>query len=123
MDQFDTRREARRQLALERLGSDHPACPCGETDPSCLQLTWCPPNNLGEEKILIICRNCRAKQNPPPKSIVKVKRNAFCIVCLEDDARCLELHHIAGRKFADDVVVVCCNCHGKLSDMQKDHEQ
>lgn len=48
-------------------------------------------------------------------------RNPACSSCMEDDPRCLELHHIAGRKFSDDVVCLCRNCHRKLSDDQIDH--
>jgi hypothetical protein len=44
-----------------------------------------------------------------------------CIMCGEDDSRCLELHHIAGRQFDDDLAIVCRNCHRRLSDAQKDH--
>jgi hypothetical protein len=32
----------------------------------------------------------------------------------------LELHHIRGRKFGE-LVIVCRNCHRKLSDAQNDH--
>ena len=35
--------------------------------------------------------------------------------------RCLEAHHIAGRKFDDATVIVCRNCHRILSNDQKDH--
>ena len=44
-----------------------------------------------------------------------------CVGCGEDDPRCLEAHHIAGRAFDDQTVPVCRNCHRKLSDAQKDH--
>lgn len=44
-----------------------------------------------------------------------------CLHCPEDDARCLELHHVAGRAMHDDVVIVCRNDHRRLSDFQKDH--
>jgi hypothetical protein len=44
-----------------------------------------------------------------------------CVVCNEDDPSCLELHHIPGRKFGDELVIVCRNCHRKLGDAQKDH--
>jgi len=44
-----------------------------------------------------------------------------CCACPERDPRCLELHHIAGRKNHDDTVPVCRNCHRKLSDLQLDH--
>ena len=39
-----------------------------------------------------------------------------CIVCGEDDWRCLELHHIAGHTFDDQAVILCRNCHRKQSD-------
>ena len=48
-------------------------------------------------------------------------RNPACVSCGEDDPRCLELHHPTGRKFSDDVVCICRNCHRKVSDDQKDH--
>lgn len=44
-----------------------------------------------------------------------------CVVCGEDDPRCLEAHHLAGRAFDGQTVPVCRNCHRKLSDDQKDH--
>jgi DNA-binding transcriptional LysR family regulator len=44
-----------------------------------------------------------------------------CVVCGETDPRCLEKHHLAGEKYADDLVTVCRNCHRKLSDDQLDH--
>jgi hypothetical protein len=44
-----------------------------------------------------------------------------CINCGLEDVRCLEAHHIAGRKFGDATVIVCRNCHRILSDDQKDH--
>jgi hypothetical protein len=44
-----------------------------------------------------------------------------CIYCPEDDWRCLESHHIAGRAFDDLTMIVCRNHHRKLSDKSKDH--
>ena len=46
-----------------------------------------------------------------------------CCMCGETDDRCLEAHHIAGRKYASETGLVCRNCHRKLSDTQKDHPQ
>jgi hypothetical protein len=54
----------------------------------------------------------RAEQFPP---------GAQCIICPERDPRCFEWHHVAGHTFGDEQVVVCRNCHRKLSDKQKDH--
>ena len=39
-----------------------------------------------------------------------------CIVCGEDDWRCLELHHVAGRAYDELGVILCRNCHRKQSD-------
>lgn len=47
--------------------------------------------------------------------------NPLCVICGEDDWRCLEEHHIAGQAFGEDLVTVCRNCHRKLSDDQYDH--
>jgi hypothetical protein len=44
-----------------------------------------------------------------------------CLFCDEDDPCCLESHHISGKKFGDECVIVCRNHHRKLSDKQKDH--
>lgn len=48
-------------------------------------------------------------------------QNPRCVHCGEIDPVVLELHHIAGRKYHDDVAIVCANCHRKLSDKQRDH--
>ena len=50
-------------------------------------------------------------------------RTPKCLHCPENDPRCLELHHIAGRKFDDEMVIECRNCHRKLTDLQKDHPE
>jgi hypothetical protein len=44
-----------------------------------------------------------------------------CVLCGEDDYRCLEGHHIAGRAYDPYTMIFCRNCHRKLSDMQTDH--
>ena len=119
MDQITLTRERRRQLALERLGSHCPSCPCGEKNWRCLQLKPNPMVANGGS-CTIICRNCRCKQRSNSK-ICQSNADRACLICTEADSRCLELHHIAGRAYADDCVVVCSNCHTKLSEMQKDH--
>lgn len=45
----------------------------------------------------------------------------LCKLCGESDPRCLERHHIAGRQFGEAIVIVCRNCHRRLSDAQYDH--
>jgi hypothetical protein len=49
--------------------------------------------------------------------------NPRCIRCGEDDWLCLERHHIAGQAFDDLTVIVCRNCHRKLSDNPKGYPQ
>jgi hypothetical protein len=44
-----------------------------------------------------------------------------CIECGLDDVRCLEAHHVAGRKFDDTTAIFCRNHHCILGDDQKDH--
>ena len=44
-----------------------------------------------------------------------------CGVCGEADGRCLEAHHVAGHKHDDVTVLVCRNCHRKVSDDQRDY--
>jgi hypothetical protein len=45
----------------------------------------------------------------------------ICPACGETDWRCMELHHVAGQKLDAFTVIVCLNCHRKLTDDQKDH--
>ncbi len=47
--------------------------------------------------------------------------NPICVGCGHTDWRCVELHHIAGQKYHDDLAIVCRNCHRVLSDAQCDH--
>src|SRR5262249_3708236 len=47
--------------------------------------------------------------------------NPRCFVCGESDWRCIEPHHLAGRKNDDLTTNTCPNCHRRLSDDQKDH--
>lgn len=48
-------------------------------------------------------------------------QKASCVVCGEHDLRCIEMHHLAGQHFHDELQSVCRNCHRKLSDVQRDH--
>lgn len=63
-----------------------------------------------------------------PREIRKQRRleklgsnNPICGTCGECDYRVLERHHVAGRKHDPDTVVICRNCHRKVSDDQQDH--
>lgn len=46
-----------------------------------------------------------------------------CGTCGESDDRTLELHHVAGRKDDPATVIICRNCHRKVTDEQKDHPE
>lgn len=45
-----------------------------------------------------------------------------CMTCGESDWRCLELHHIAGRAYDASTVILCRNCHRKLSDPSENRD-
>ena len=47
-------------------------------------------------------------------------RNPVCVLCGEDNPFCLEQHHIAGQHHHDDLSIICCNCHRKVTEQQKD---
>ena len=64
----------------------------------------------------------KAKEARKQKRLETLGSNhPVCIICGEDNAHCLELHHLAGQAYGDDLSTVCRNCHRKLSDDQKDH--
>ncbi len=44
-----------------------------------------------------------------------------CVFCGEGDWCCLEFHHVSGHAYGEEGVVVCRNCHRKVSDPQKGH--
>ena len=44
-----------------------------------------------------------------------------CTFCDATDPFALELHHIAGQEFGDELVIVCLNHHAMLSNAYKDH--
>jgi hypothetical protein len=50
-------------------------------------------------------------------------RTPCCVGCGETHPAVFEQHHIAGRKYFDDTVTLCLNCHRKQSDKQRDHVQ
>ncbi len=47
--------------------------------------------------------------------------NPLCGECGEADSRCLELHHVADHGCDKATVILCRNCHRKVTDDQKDH--
>lgn len=66
----------------------------------------------------------KAQETRKQKRLEKLgSNNPVCVTCGENDWRCLEEHHIAGKDYDDDLAIVCRNCHRKLSDNQEDHPQ
>ncbi len=68
---------------------------------------------------------------PPDMTMERRKQRALqrlgaddpqCMTCGEADWRCLELHHIAGRAYDDSTVILCRNCHRKLSDPSENRD-
>lgn len=49
--------------------------------------------------------------------------NPKCVRCPENDPLVLERHHIAGQAYDEATVIMCRNCHRKLSDLQRDHPE
>lgn len=43
-------------------------------------------------------------------------QHPVCLLCGEDNYRCLELHHVAGQAYDQITGILCRNCHRKLSD-------
>lgn len=122
MDDIECNRERRRQTGLDKLGTDDPFCGCGQDDWRCLLLFPSEAPSTGREPV-ILCRNCYRKMRcPRTKSRLIGLDSFFCPFCGEDDPHCRERHHVAGQAFDPWTVDVCCNCHGKLTDMQKDHQ-
>lgn len=66
--------------------------------------------------------NSIAKEARKQARLEKLGSNEpLCGTCGERDERCLENHHVAGRKRDDFTLAVCANCHRKVTDDQKDH--
>lgn len=47
--------------------------------------------------------------------------DAKCAICGLSDPICLEFHHLAGRRYDEEGVMLCRNHHAVLSDAQRDH--
>lgn len=114
---------------------------CSRTE----DVRWCHLSGFGERKTRIaVCRECFPTLNEthpnasasvvPTMTETEMRRetrrqkaldrlgsdNPRCRVCGQNYVGCLELHHLEGEAFGQTLVVVCRNCHRKLSDLQKD---
>jgi len=45
----------------------------------------------------------------------------ICGTCGERDWSCLDAHHVADHRRDEATVIVCANCHRRVTDNQKDH--
>jgi len=48
-------------------------------------------------------------------------QHPICVTCGETDWRCLEVHHIVDCDGKSATVILCANCHRKVTDAQKGH--
>jgi hypothetical protein len=48
-------------------------------------------------------------------------QHPICATCGETDWRCLEIHHIVDCDGKSATVILCANCHRKVTDSQKNH--
>ncbi len=70
-------------------------------------------------------------KHPPDMDLEQKKQRAIlrlgtddprCATCAEPDWRCLERHHVAGRAYDESAVILCRNCHRKLSDPSENRD-
>jgi hypothetical protein len=124
-------RESRHRNQLRRLGCNDPKCVfCGLQKPICLWVQRLPGQNSLGENTRIICANCAADNMCPPATKAsrerglrsKFRRLGFsdpkCGVCGCTKILTLRVDHLAGRKFGDDVWLVCANCHEERTELQ-----
>ena len=63
-----------------------------------------------------------ARETRKQRRLEKLGTNSpLCGDCGVNDWRCLELHHVADHGCDDGTVILCRNCHRRVSDDQKDH--
>ena len=55
------------------------------------------------------------------RRLEKLGDNPRCAIDGETDWRVLEIHHVADYGCDPTTVILCANCHKKLTDAQKDH--
>jgi hypothetical protein len=126
-----------------------PTTVCADCGRSGATLRRCRLTGMGDHaRHIILCGEClqrmivkspsaeRAREPASPAMSEKERRyetrrqkafarlgtdHPMCACCAETNWRCMELHHLEGKEFGKTLIVVCRNCHRKLSDAQKDH--
>jgi hypothetical protein len=122
-------REAKKRSDLLRLGSHDPkCCKCGLQKLVCLRIETLPQGRPPADK-RIICFNCQAEDIDPGSKASRERRrrkelvrlglgNLICGICGCANILRLGVDHLQGRKFGDDVWLVCANCHEERTDLQ-----
>ena len=71
-------------------------------------------------------RRCKVNDDEVKREARKQRRletlgtnEPVCGMCHETAWQCFELHHVAGQHHDETTVLLCCNCHRKISDDQK----
>ena len=115
---------------------------CPRTD----DVQWCGLSGFGERTTRVpVCRECfptlygphpnAPNDTGPTLSETEMRRETRrqkaldrlgtdhpnCRLCGEDDPFCQELHHLEGEAFGATHIVLCRNCHRKVTDLQKGH--
>jgi hypothetical protein len=99
----EIRRERRRQAAIERLGTDKPACViCGERDPRVLEKHHLERQAFGDT-LVPVCRNCHRKlsdlQKDHPDKITEIPDPLEVIAHVLRGAA--DLFELLARKFRE----------------------
>lgn len=108
----------------------------------------CLTGERDHPRYFFLCNDCiggvvskpplkQASQTPMPPAMTErekedetLRQKAFerlgtdhpiCLGCGETDWSLMELHHLEGEAFGGTLVIVCRNCHRKLSRAQKAH--
>ena len=116
----DFERERRKQRRFEQIGTNRPqvARIVREPDWRCFEATSMPR-----------CAKCHIKAIIDPNNVVHKQRrlkklgtsHPCCAMCGDSDWRCIEQHHVAGRKRDAMTVLLCANDHLRMTDEQQDH--
>jgi hypothetical protein len=111
---------------LLRLGVSSVTCNCGETDPICFSVDHLFERANGNN-VLGTCANCvgikTAPKDAPSREakIASLRKSGIRVLrclCGQDNVFCLEVDHMAGQKFGDEVCALCQNCHRKRTARQ-----
>lgn len=133
-----------RKIPINEPIPDDAVCDCCHRKRAKLQ-RCCLTGSGDHPRKFILCDDCvrlmftrlpTAHSTPPSPAMTELEKrretrrqNAFerlgtdtpiCACCGETDWVVMEAHHLEGEDFGETLLVVCRNCHRKLSDSQRD---